>query len=342
MQEVDRLLPAGSQGIERLLRCSSSRRCSTSCATSWTIAPTGWRCRWPRSAALLEEPSRERAVASPHERASSSFGASTPTRTTCSGAHPARHGFASAPGGPARMPSSCTRSAAAVAPSATPGSSRAPSPARRCRCATSSRSAIPTATRSRCATPTRYLPSLGELDLHLVARGPPRGALRAPGRAPGRARRRRRHGVRGLGAVRPRRSLVGDFNSWDGRLHPMRSLGASGVWELSSRRRSGRALQVRDPRASRRAAPEDRPGRLRRRAAAGDRIVDRAAATAGATRSGSRARRAQTPLPRAGLDLRGPPRLVAAQTLDGDELDYASSPSSSPNTSATSASRTSS
>jgi 1,4-alpha-glucan branching enzyme len=27
-------------------------------------------------------------------------------------------------------------------------------------------------------------------------------------------------------------SLVGDFNSWDGRLHPMRSLGGSGIWEL--------------------------------------------------------------------------------------------------------------
>jgi 1,4-alpha-glucan branching enzyme len=27
-------------------------------------------------------------------------------------------------------------------------------------------------------------------------------------------------------------SLVGDFNSWDGRRHPMRLLGASGVWEL--------------------------------------------------------------------------------------------------------------
>ncbi len=27
-------------------------------------------------------------------------------------------------------------------------------------------------------------------------------------------------------------SVVGDFNSWDGRLHPMRALGASGVWEL--------------------------------------------------------------------------------------------------------------
>ena len=27
-------------------------------------------------------------------------------------------------------------------------------------------------------------------------------------------------------------SVVGDFNSWDGRIHPMRSLGASGIWEL--------------------------------------------------------------------------------------------------------------
>ena len=26
--------------------------------------------------------------------------------------------------------------------------------------------------------------------------------------------------------------MVGDFNSWDGRLHPMRSLGSSGIWEL--------------------------------------------------------------------------------------------------------------
>jgi 1,4-alpha-glucan branching enzyme len=27
-------------------------------------------------------------------------------------------------------------------------------------------------------------------------------------------------------------SVVGDFNSWDGRLHPMRKLGVSGIWEL--------------------------------------------------------------------------------------------------------------
>ena len=27
-------------------------------------------------------------------------------------------------------------------------------------------------------------------------------------------------------------SVVGDFNSWDGRLHAMRSLGSTGIWEL--------------------------------------------------------------------------------------------------------------
>jgi 1,4-alpha-glucan branching enzyme len=27
-------------------------------------------------------------------------------------------------------------------------------------------------------------------------------------------------------------SVVGDFNGWDGRMHPLQSLGASGVWEL--------------------------------------------------------------------------------------------------------------
>ena len=27
-------------------------------------------------------------------------------------------------------------------------------------------------------------------------------------------------------------SVIGDFNQWDGRCHPMRSRGASGVWEL--------------------------------------------------------------------------------------------------------------
>ncbi|RAY13512.1 1,4-alpha-glucan branching enzyme [Actinomadura craniellae] len=84
--------------------------------------------------------------------------------------------------------------------------------------------------------PYRHLPTLGELDLHLIgegrheelwqvlgahvqehpsAFGPVTGtsfAVWAPNA----------RGVR----------VVGDFNHWDGRAHPMRSLGSSGIWEL--------------------------------------------------------------------------------------------------------------
>jgi len=84
--------------------------------------------------------------------------------------------------------------------------------------------------------PYRYLPTLGDLDLHLInegrherlwdvlgahvqtydsVAGPIRGtsfAVWAPN-------------AKGL-------RIKGDFNSWDGREHPMRELGVSGVWEL--------------------------------------------------------------------------------------------------------------
>ena len=43
-----------------------------------------------------------------------------------------------------------------------------------------------------------------------------------------------------------RASVVGDFNGWDGRVHPMRALGASGVWEMFiPAAQIGAALQVR-------------------------------------------------------------------------------------------------
>ncbi len=84
--------------------------------------------------------------------------------------------------------------------------------------------------------PYRYLPTLGEVDLHLIGEGrheelwkvlgahvrrydTPSGevtgtsfAVWAPNA----------HGVR----------VIGDFNGWDGSSHPMRALGSSGVWEL--------------------------------------------------------------------------------------------------------------
>jgi 1,4-alpha-glucan branching enzyme len=84
--------------------------------------------------------------------------------------------------------------------------------------------------------PYRYAPTIGELDLHLIAEGrheelwtvlganhrvydSPVGALRGVSFTVWAPRAR---------AVR----VVGDFNRWDGVGHSMRNMGASGVWEL--------------------------------------------------------------------------------------------------------------
>jgi 1,4-alpha-glucan branching enzyme len=80
--------------------------------------------------------------------------------------------------------------------------------------------------------PYRFLPTIGELDRHLLGEGRHERLWQALG-----AHERVVDGVAGTAfavwapnarAVR----VVGDFNSWDGRLHPMRSLGSSGIWEL--------------------------------------------------------------------------------------------------------------
>ena len=50
-------------------------------------------------------------------------------------------------------------------------------------------------------------------------------------------------------------SVVGDFNQWDGRTHPMRNRGPSGVWELFvPGLGGGRRLQVRNSARVRRAS----------------------------------------------------------------------------------------
>ena len=84
--------------------------------------------------------------------------------------------------------------------------------------------------------PYRHLPTLGELDLHLIGEGRHEELWRALG-----AHVRRYasafgtvHGT-GFAVWAPTARgvrVVGDFNHWDGRAHPMRSLGSSGVWEL--------------------------------------------------------------------------------------------------------------
>ncbi|MFF5259114.1 1,4-alpha-glucan branching protein GlgB [Actinomadura viridis] len=84
--------------------------------------------------------------------------------------------------------------------------------------------------------PYRYLPTLGELDLHLIAEGRHEELWRALG-ARVRTYASAFGAVTGTGfavwapTARGVR-VVGDFNHWDGRAHPMRSLGSTGVWEL--------------------------------------------------------------------------------------------------------------
>ncbi len=80
--------------------------------------------------------------------------------------------------------------------------------------------------------PYRYLPTLGEFDLHLIAEGRHEQLWRVLG-----AHVREISGVTGTSfavwAPNARGArIAGDFNYWDGRAHPMRSLGGSGVWEL--------------------------------------------------------------------------------------------------------------
>ena len=80
--------------------------------------------------------------------------------------------------------------------------------------------------------PYSFLPTLGELDLHLAMEGRHEHLYERLG-----AHVRELDGVVGTAfavwAPNARSvAVVGDFNSWDGRLHPMRSLGASGIWEL--------------------------------------------------------------------------------------------------------------
>ncbi|MEU6285833.1 1,4-alpha-glucan branching enzyme, partial [Streptomyces sp. NPDC047028] len=80
--------------------------------------------------------------------------------------------------------------------------------------------------------PYRFLPSLGELDLHLIREGRHEQLWTALGAEPmthqGVAGTRFTVWAPNAQGVR----VAGDFTYWDGTQYPMRSLGASGVWEL--------------------------------------------------------------------------------------------------------------
>ncbi|MEV5754097.1 1,4-alpha-glucan branching protein GlgB [Actinoallomurus sp. NPDC052308] len=84
--------------------------------------------------------------------------------------------------------------------------------------------------------PYRHLPTLGELDLHLIGEGRHEELWKVLG-----AHTRTYASVFGpvagtsfaVWAPNARGvRVIGDFNHWDGRAHPMRSLGATGIWEL--------------------------------------------------------------------------------------------------------------
>ncbi|HTN56172.1 MAG TPA: 1,4-alpha-glucan branching protein GlgB [Microbacterium sp.] len=86
--------------------------------------------------------------------------------------------------------------------------------------------------------PYRFLPTVGELDLHLIGEGRHEQLWKVLG-----AHVHRYEGwgeapdVTGVAFAvwAPRAQAVrlkADFNDWDGREHPMRRLGSSGIWEL--------------------------------------------------------------------------------------------------------------
>lgn len=80
--------------------------------------------------------------------------------------------------------------------------------------------------------PYSFLPTVGDSDLYLFNQGNEHRIYEKLGAHP-----KTVNGIPGVSFAvwapnAERVSLVGVFNDWDGRYHPMRSLGASGVWEL--------------------------------------------------------------------------------------------------------------
>lgn len=80
--------------------------------------------------------------------------------------------------------------------------------------------------------PYSFLPTLGDQDLYLFNEGNEHRAYNKLGSHP-----RMVDGVPGVAfavwaPAAKQVSLVGNFNHWDGRYHPMRPMGSSGVWEL--------------------------------------------------------------------------------------------------------------
>ena len=167
--------------------------------------------------------------------------------------------------------------------------------------------------------PYRFVPTLGDIDLHLVGEGRHEELYAKLG-----AHVIEHQGVHGTAfavwAPNARAvSVVGDFNSWDGRLHPMRSLGSSGVWELF--------LPGVGSGANYKYEILSRHGEIRLKADPVAFATEVPPKTASVVHDSQyewadaewlAARRETSQLDAAGLDLRGPPRLVAVEPEEGN------------------------
>ncbi|MFL5442861.1 MAG: GlgB N-terminal domain-containing protein, partial [Myxococcales bacterium] len=80
--------------------------------------------------------------------------------------------------------------------------------------------------------PYSFPPTFGELDSHLAAEGRHERIWERLGAHPTHHRGASGTSFAVWAPTARSVSVVGDFNSWDGRLHPMRSIGSTGIWEL--------------------------------------------------------------------------------------------------------------
>ena len=177
--DADRCCPPARGDASGCSRSSSSRRRSTSCATSWTTGPTGSRSRSPGSCACCE---RGRDVTRRDESSSAlARAATTRTRTTLLGAHP--HGGRRRR---ARVPARRRARSRVAARGRRAGRARARppggplrgrwSPARRCRFATSSRSRYPDGRARRARRPVLVPADARRARPAPDRRGPPRAS----------------------------------------------------------------------------------------------------------------------------------------------------------------------
>ena len=80
--------------------------------------------------------------------------------------------------------------------------------------------------------PYRFVPILSDDDRYLFNFGTNYELYKLMGAQPGMYSKIQGTIFRVWAPSASRVSLVGDFNGWDGRVHPMRNLGSSGIWEL--------------------------------------------------------------------------------------------------------------